>query len=868
MQLFGKNVHSPTARFLVWLLALLLLTLNCSKKSTDPDKPPDNGAVGVLLSGDANANAVGQTEEFIATIPSIVLNDETGLVANKVFAVISPSATVGQVNSLLDSMQARIICMDDASVFLTLSTPTVSTTAGIDSITSRLAQSEPFLFALPCFIPIPPTPAEPEPEPLLKEIPGNPAAGNIAHLKACYMPAAWNAMSHANSVNHRVTVLVPDAYAQLTPHAELPAQEFVTIPGDGADVRFNAAINTALGNHGFYVSGILGAEYNDIGATGIHPGTSNLLRIRSLNVGSDEWGVKLQQISNAIPSTNYTLVSTSFGYNDPAFSDVPKWQRILLALKWRELVGEKQTQFLHLTSSGNEGRVSGEGALSVFNSPFTMAAQMSSPWDWLGAGEYTEADSLGYVQLQQLYGTTKPYILQPLTNVLVVGSSRLNGARSAFSNVGADVRFVGERVFCPCITNDATCIDGFGTPSGTSMTAPQAAGLAAYLMNLKPNLTPMQAKQIILSSYDNSVGIVNAYRAVLSLDDGLSNAPVRKSILNVADMAAGTFDEKDLEAFLRVYGEPQYTRDYSPYDLNGDGWTGGATTAPFDLDINTPPAYATVDVIPCDQPSTGDTTLDESALTDRAILLYYAYTPLYSGSERVRDSLFKKGCSPFTIVETSHLLKYDLRANLQSIIWDIDSSQGTFLQKALAVRELACNGLATYVFDVDATCNTALSGGANLTSLDITGASNSAVTGTASLENNLGAYCDYFATSKAYCYSVIRFTASEQLGFIPFRFVVNGSIDIGDGNTAQTNASILFHTVDANGKPDGATYAGFNSQEQSLPYVFDGVLNPLTAGHMYELFIMTNAADAVFTLSDPGPDSKFANVSVSLHVGP
>ncbi len=624
---------------LVVVLALFSFpVLSGCSKSTNSGGGGSIGNGEGLLDGVSTDNAVAQTEKYAAVVAPIVLIDSIGLLSNKVFAVISPSANVGQVNSLLDSLGAKIICMDAGSVFLTISFPAASDRLALDSVIARFADSEPFLFAFPCFLPIPPVSAEIDPTPPQKIIPGEPAASNIEHLKTCFMPAAWNLQSLATTVNRQVSVLIPDAYAQLSAIAEIPSQEFVPIQGDGADVRVFG--NTAAGNHGFYTSGILGASYDDIGVTGIHPGNANLLRIRSLNVGSDEWGIKLQHMADEIATGSIDIVSTSLGYNDPHFAEVSKWTRILLALKWRELVGTEQSQFLHVTSSGNDGRVTGEGSLSVFNSPFTMAAQMVSPWDWLGVGEYTEADSLGYVQIQQLYSATKPHIVQPLTNVLVVGSSGPNGQRSAFSNVGADVRMVGEAVFSPCITNDRTCNSGFGSPSGTSMATPQVAGLAAYLMNLQVGLTPLQARQKILNAYDNSIGIVNAYHAVLNLD-GSSGGPVRTSLLDIAGSSAtpgtnGQFDEHDIALFLEQFSAAS---PYSRYDLNGDGFTGGGGAAKFDLTAENPPIYTAQSATVCGESK----QFDENALSDRDILEYYANSSLYQGSTTERDQLL--GCS-------------------------------------------------------------------------------------------------------------------------------------------------------------------------------------------------------------------------------
>ncbi|MEW5796876.1 MAG: S8/S53 family peptidase [Candidatus Zixiibacteriota bacterium] len=872
-----KNAPSLAGLTLTAMFLVLQLTLSCSK-STDPDtnKPPDNGPIGILLSGaDIDSALSGTSDHGPFAVPEEEWEGE--FVTTRLEAVINPSATVGAVNAALNAVGAKISCMRAGLMFTELVVPALTSVDEAEVLCSTLVSSEAFLSAYPCFDPTSVQDASIQP--------GLPANLIIDHLAAAKFPAAWNVRERVAALHSPATVLVADHFRSLTPHAEIPAQTFPT--QNGSPSLFIDAFGVAKGNHGFQVAGAIGARFDAVGSTGAYADPGGLLRLPCISLsGFGSLPAVIAELSDRLPSSGQFILNTSISYAG-GFQMFPKRQRIEHAFFWRFLTATKQSQFLHLQAAGNEGLSSPSFPNADYASPFTLSARFDAPLEMLQGTAVSTKDTTDLTTLYSLGIANNPLFGSRTNNLLVVGSSSLSGSPSGFSNAPSDVRMVGEWVTLPCIYDDSKCEPGAQVPlqaivSGTSFATPQVAGLAAWLWSLSPSLTVDETIATIKNCFNGNW--VDAYKAVLSLDHSIANAGIRLSLLDIVDANGQMgsdmkFDEKDLQMFLdsimyyeadRASVSPPWEKDHSPFDLNGDGYTGDTmltpSTAPFDLDINTPPAYSTVDVIPCDQPSTGDKTLNESAVTDRDILLYYAYSPLYSGDLQIRDSLFGKGCSPFTIVETTHFLKYDLRAYLDAQYWDIDSSQGTFLHKTLAVREPAC--LATYVFDVEATCNTSLSSGVSLTSVDITGTSNSTVTGTASLENDLGTSCDYRATAKAFCYSVVHFTASEQLGFVPFRFVVDGSIDIGDGNTAQTYTYIMFHTVDANGKPDGPTYAGFDSQTQSFPYVLDGTLDPLLPGRMYQLMIMTTAADAVFALSDPGPDSKSANAIVSLHVGP
>lgn len=104
--------------------------------------------------------------------------------------------------------------------------------------------------------------------------------------------------------------------------------------------------------------------------------------------------------------------------------------------------------------------------------------------------------------------------------------------------------------------------------------------------------------------------------------------------LNPSRQTAETWNVACLQEFVRNRG---YVRRFS---------TSNET-------LPAPPQYAAVDVIPCDAPGADDTTFDEHAATDRDILFYYAYSPLFTGIDSVRNSLLGLHCSSFTFVRDS-----------------------------------------------------------------------------------------------------------------------------------------------------------------------------------------------------------------------
>ena len=89
--------------------------------------------------------------------------------------------------------------------------------------------------------------------------------------------------------------------------------------------------------------------------------------------------------------------------------------------------------------------------------------------------------------------------------------------------------------------------------------------------------------------------------------------------------------------------------DYSRYDLNGDGRTGGA----HDVAVRSRRQRAAG----VDERDAGiegvSVTFDETRLTDLQILCYYAYSSLYAGDHDARALALGNSCVPPTVAVIS-----------------------------------------------------------------------------------------------------------------------------------------------------------------------------------------------------------------------
>ena len=575
---------------------------------------------------------------------------------------LQDDATVAQANRLLDDINGGIIDISEnvPAMLVRINDPGSldALQTIIDEITANPAVAwvrkavYPALSSLPANID--------------KSVPTQLEA--IAHQLTVGAHAAWNvrdALSSAQGI--RPTMVVVDAFGAGAPFSDYSVRANIN---DYANIQDPS-------RHGYHVLGIMAADHgggNDERGriTGIYPDTLEVSAIDilgdaritgALNSGADPMPYIENKLRDRLRdlSGNNIIVNSSLGFScnteiSAAHYCTDSYAR-QEAISWiRKVRGwGLENAFLHIAAAGNI--MAGGNTYAHLDNSFAAAHLIRD--------------------LALPDGTPVP----PLTNTLVVENLTPNGAsvyqplcRSADSKGGGDIAGVGTGVWSLAGPRPG---DGVVQKSGTSMAAPQVAGLAAYVWALDPGLdvatlisrlkgsarsvTPAAIYQSLTCSLGRPADMIDAYAAVLSVDrasaiDGTGqpvDARVRGTLLDIADGTGslgsnGQFDEYDLTQWLLLLQQTVTTHDYSRYDLNGDGITGGGRMERFDLNIDGLFASQVSLTIQ------GNTiNYDETRLTDMQILCYYAYSPLYTGDLQFRDDNIKD-CNPGKlVVETS-----------------------------------------------------------------------------------------------------------------------------------------------------------------------------------------------------------------------
>lgn len=645
--------------------------------ASGPTSPPPPAGqpprTGVLLDGGSESPALGAIVDFnegAAVSAGELSPDAAGSpVARTVFEIaLEPDVTVGQVNTLLQGIDARIVNMVAGLPFVIVRIPDPGTVAGLEAVIAQVEANPEVRFVNRGHLPG--TDALPDNVGLTEA-----DLQRIDHHIAVRADRAWNASGAlATLLGDQPTLIVADSFGDGSGNADFDVDLVAGTFGSG-DAR----------EHGYHVLGILGGRFGGAATdrqqvTGVFPGRLRLGVVDFIVDATTAFtfsGVENEIIKLVRDAPAKSIVSTSLNDCDSGMCDPAKDTFRQRALTWIEKVrtAALEDRFLHVTSSGNIKRATPTHTGAERNSPFAAAALAADLERKLPDGSTERVSNLTNTLV---IDNVVPASATPFAPRCLEQSSKFPGS---LAGIGSEVHsFLGASA-------------GAGNKSGTSMATPQVAGVATYVWTLNPSLSPQALLGLLQATATASVltdpafppcaatasaPVIDAYAALLAADRASAlvapgvpaDAPARLAILDVADGAGnpadddgtpqgnGVFDEHDLVLLLNQFVSPEARAATAPgfsrYDLNGDGWVDyfAHRVAAFNLDIDYPPAYLTTTL----EAVGSRRTLDESQLTDMQVLCYYAYSPVYTGSAAQREFWIAHYCAPLAVTHRTQAM--------------------------------------------------------------------------------------------------------------------------------------------------------------------------------------------------------------------
>ena len=631
-----------------WFLALLVLTLlaGCGRSGGGDDNrsavddPPPTGPVSEL-SGDPARAVTAAVSDLFAAAPapaSEVGQDASGvaIVRTEIEIGLVDNATVADANRLLAGIDGEIVAMAEGVPQLLVRIPDPGSLAALDVLIATL-ESDPAVAYVSRGV-----------VPAVAGLPDNVAPSQasemekLRHLLAIRGNGAWHASEVVNRLGSRPPLMVvADAFG-----AGMPGSDFDILT---SNTDYTSA---GLDPHGYFVLGVMSARFGggamDRGRiTGLYPATLDVGAIdmaAPVSMNQLDWAI-VRRVNGSPNPRVIVNTSLAFPCNDASSvatycSESHARER---ALRWIIKVRGNglENRFLHVAAAGNVD-VAGD-----------LDARLSST--------YAAAHLITDLQLAD--GTPVP----PLTNTLVVENLAASDTLpyrpvclASYSKRAGDLGAIGTNVWSLAGPDSG---DGIDSGSGSSQAAPAVSATAAFVWTMNPGLDAGELRDILvrtsrpvaLNVLANGAcdllaapaPVIDAYDALLAADseDALGAngrpalAPVRVGILDIAGATGaagsnGRFDDKDLARWLAKLQVLPAPLDYSRYDLNGDGHTGGDTRERLDLDLDG------MFESQVSQDIEGDSIdFDENTLSDMQVLCYYAYSPLYTGDSDERQRL-------------------------------------------------------------------------------------------------------------------------------------------------------------------------------------------------------------------------------------
>lgn len=325
---------------------------------------------------------------------------------------------------------------------------------------------------------------------------GNPPAGNNANLEYIGMPDAWGVTTGSSSI--KMAVIDNDMDRN---HSDLD-DNIGRIDGRGSE--------TADG-HGTHVAGTICAEGNN------HKGVSGIMwdcDLRLFPAGpfvSDSVTTQEQMVKAADDGAR--VVNMSLGYNE--------------------------TNMCGRTSDTPESLANAKKQNAIFSRAVLYAQRAKHDVLWVFAA--------GNECRNAAYQSPASLVEEFPLNTITVANATVHGALQPTSNFGnlITVAAPGTNVLST-VPRDCFfglfCRDKYATKTGTSMAAPQVAGLAGLLFSHDPSLTAAKAKTCIVNGARKSgpaveghaFHVINAPAALAC--EGAINLPAKVDVVLSMDL--------------------------------------------------------------------------------------------------------------------------------------------------------------------------------------------------------------------------------------------------------------------------------------------------------------------------------------------
>jgi subtilisin family serine protease len=248
-------------------------------------------------------------------------------------------------------------------------------------------------------------------------------------------------------------------------HPDFDAPEKIVEPRDFGESDFNPSPGLEDDNHGTACAGVAVAEENGTGVVGLAPRCA-FMPIRTSRWISDESIKKLFQYAIDHAADVISCSWSAGAWNFP------------LSTKMHGIIKKAATQ----------GRVNGKGCVILF-----AVGNEDRPLDGEKDGRVSH----------------QGFALHP--NVIAVGASNSLDKRSSYSNFGPELALCAPSSGYPgrgIVTTDRRGAKGYSSDDythrfgGTSSATPLAAGLAALILSINPDLSSAQVKRIMMDTAD------------------------------------------------------------------------------------------------------------------------------------------------------------------------------------------------------------------------------------------------------------------------------------------------------------------------------------------------------------------------------